>query len=87
MKVIMVKKRLRSGEECPRCTDATEYLKKKGVFDRLHAVVWYDESTPDDEGHRLAKLHKVERAPFFIVERPGREPEMIDSPMRIYKLL
>ena len=87
MKVTMVKKRLLSGAECPKCVDATEFLKQKGVFDRLDAIVWYDESDPESPGHALAQRFGVERAPFFVVERPGRDPEAIDSVMRAYKLL
>lgn len=87
MKITMVKKRLLNGDECPKCREATEFLKQKGVYDRIDAFVWYDEANPLSEGHALAAQHQMERAPFFIVERPGKPPEAIDSVMRAYRLL
>jgi hypothetical protein len=87
MKVTMVKKRLLSGDECPKCREATEFLKSKGVFERLDGIEWFDEADPTSRGHVLAEQFQMERAPFFIVERPGKPAEALDSVMRVYKLL
>ncbi|MFT5432249.1 MAG: hypothetical protein ACI9OJ_002948 [Myxococcota bacterium] len=87
MRVTMVKKRLLDGSECRKCGEATEFLKKKGVFDQLDEIVWFDESDPESAGAKLAREHEMERAPFFIVERKGRDPQAIDSVMRIYRML
>ena len=87
MKVTMVKKRLSSGEECRKCAEATEFLKSKGVFDNIDDVVWYDENDPESQGAVLARTFDMERAPFFVVERAGRDPEAVDSVMRAYRML
>lgn len=87
MKVIMVKKRLASGEECRRCQEAEAFLRDKGLFLKVDVIVWFDESVSGDEGHRLAEQYGAERAPFWIIEHPGREPEMIPTVMKLYRLL
>ena len=87
MRVTMVKKRLLSGEECPKCIEATAFLAGKGVLDQIAEVVWFDETVPGGgPGGALADAHAMARAPFFLVERQGRV-EAIDSVMRVYKLL
>lgn len=87
MKVTMVKKRLSNGEECRKCAEATEFLKSKGVFDCIDEIVWYDEDDPESPGAILACTFAMERAPFFVVERSGREPQAVDSVMRAYRML
>lgn len=87
MKVIMVKKRLPDGSECNKCREATELLKQKGVWDQIDEIVWALESDPDSPGAVLAAEHGVDRAPFFIFERPGRPPQVVDSVLRAYRML
>jgi len=87
MKVTMVKKRLKDGSECRKCGEATEFLKNKGVWQYIDEIVWFEEGVADSPGAMLAEKHEMTRAPFFIVARPGRDPEPIDSVMRIYRQL
>lgn len=87
MKVTMVKKRLADGSECKKCQEATAFLKQKGVWDNIDDIVWFHEDDPDSPGAVLAREHGVDRAPFFVFERPGRAPEAIDSVMRAYRML
>ena len=87
MKVTMVKKRLADGSECNKCKEATEFLQQKGVWAGIDDIVWFDELDPQSPGAVLARELGVVRAPFFVVERPGREPEAIDSVMRAYRML
>ena len=87
MKVTMVKKRLSDGNECRKCSEATAFLKEKGVWDMIDSIVWYEENNALSDGALLAAKHKMERAPFFIIERPGRDVEVIDSVMRAYRML
>jgi len=87
MKVIMVKKRLADGTECKKCREASEFLQKKGVFDQIDDIVWFDESDPQSPGATLAEQHAMERAPFFIVQRRGKPDQAIDSVMRVYRML
>lgn len=87
MKVIMVKKRLLDGEECRKCQEATAFLRQKGVWEHIDEIVWFDEADPDSAGAQLAEEHAMERAPFFLIERPGRPTQAIDSVMRAYRML
>jgi len=87
IKVTMVKKRLTGGDECRKCAEATEFLKQKGVWDRIDDIVWFVEDDPESPGAVLAREHAMERAPFFLIERPGRPPQAIDSVMRAYRML
>ena len=87
MKVTMVKKRLEDGSECRKCSEATAFLQSKGVWDGVDDIVWFDAADPNSPGAALATRHNMDRAPFFIVERPGRDPEAVDSVMRVYRML
>ncbi len=83
----MVKKRLSDGTECPKCAEATQFLQSKGVWAEISDVLWYDETQPGSAGQVMAERFGMTRAPFFVVEREGRDPEALDSVMRVYKLL
>ena len=66
--VTMVKKRLASGEACRKCIQAEELLRARGAWDRIDEVVWADENDADSEGMRLARDHRMDVAPFFVVD-------------------
>lgn len=68
MSVVMVKKRLASGEPCRKCVQSEELLRQRGLWEQIDRVVWADESDPGSEGMRLAAEHGVETAPFYIVD-------------------
>ena len=69
--ITLVKKITADGHACAKCADVTERIARDGVGARIQRTVIADERDPDSEGMRLARAHGVERAPFFIVERPG----------------
>src|SRR5262245_40971796 len=66
--VTMVKKRLASGEPCRKCIQAEELLRARGAWERIDEVVWAVEDEPESEGMRLARHHRLEVAPFFVVD-------------------
>lgn len=68
MHVTMVKKRLASGEPCPKCIKAEELLRQRGLWSRVDEVVWALEVDPGSPGMRLAKELGVAAAPFFVVD-------------------
>ena len=45
-------------------------------MNRIDEIIIADERDDSSEGMRLATKLKAERAPFFIVEREGQEPEV-----------
>lgn len=68
MPITLVKKRLASGDPCPKCVQAEELLQRRGLSARIDRVVWAVEGEPDSEGWALARRHGVDVAPFFVVE-------------------
>jgi phosphoadenosine phosphosulfate reductase len=83
----MVKKLLLNGEPCPKCLQAQEMLESRGVWDQIDDVVWAREGEPESEGALLGKKYGVDLAPFFIVERAGRNPEVVQSTLKLIKEL
>src|SRR3954462_8211885 len=73
MRITMVKKKLADGSDCRKCADATEYLRGRGLWERIDEVMWAEERNPASAGMVLGKRLGVERAPFFVVEDDGKE--------------
>jgi hypothetical protein len=71
MYITMVKKIKADGTPCRKCADVEQRLHRDKLFDRIDRIEIADECDPKSEGMQLAHKHKVERAPFFIVEREG----------------
>jgi hypothetical protein len=73
MRIAMVKKKLKDGSDCRKCAEATEYLRSRGLWDRIDDVIWAEEGNPASAGIVLGERLGVERAPFFVVDDDGRE--------------
>ena len=71
MKITMVKKIKEDGEECKKCLQVTERLRVGDELRFIDKIVYADMRDPDSVGHRLAKEHNIDIAPFFIVEDGG----------------
>jgi phosphoadenosine phosphosulfate reductase len=71
MHITMVKKRLANGETCRKCAQAEEFLKSRGLWDRIDEVVWADETDPASPGMQLGAQLGVSLAPFFVVREDG----------------
>ena len=77
MHITMVKKIMADGSPCRKCAEVENRLNSASLIDRIDHIVIADERDQESEGMRLAKTHKIELAPFFIVED-------IDGSTRIY---
>jgi phosphoadenosine phosphosulfate reductase len=77
-KITMVKKRLPSGQACQKCEQAEAMLKNRNLWQLVDQVLWADERDPHSEGNRLAQLHGIQLAPFFIIEGDA-EPKLFTS--------
>ena len=75
-RITLVKKVRADGAPCRKCADVDARLERDGVRARIDRVVVADERDPASEGMVLAARHGVERAPFFVVERPGRAAQV-----------
>jgi phosphoadenosine phosphosulfate reductase len=86
MHVTMVKKRLANGEACPKCIQAEELLKARGLWPRIDAVAWADENDPDSPGMKLAHQFGVGVAPFFLVrDEADGEVAVYESVLKLIK--
>jgi hypothetical protein len=81
----MVKKALTGGEDCRKCEEASEYLKARGLWDRVDEIVWAVEDDPDSPGMELGRRHGVERAPFFIVRDDTGELAIYTSVLQLVR--
>lgn len=73
MHITMVKKKLKGGADCRKCSEVTEHLQSRGLWDRVDEVVWAVEDDPQSPGMLLGKRLGVERAPFFVVRDGDKE--------------
>ncbi|WP_444931279.1 hypothetical protein ACJJIF_05700 [Microbulbifer sp. SSSA002] len=76
MKITLVKKILADGSPCAKCRDVEEKLEENGQMQFINQTLIADVRDPQSSGLQLAQQHKVERAPFFVVEREGQEAEI-----------
>jgi len=83
--ITLVKKITADGAPCRKCVDVLERIERDGVRDRIDRVVVADERDLESEGMRLAARHAVERAPFFVVERPGEASRIYTVYMRLLR--
>lgn len=81
----MVKKALTGGEDCRKCEEASDYLKARGLWERVDDIVWAIEDDPDSPGMELGRRHGVERAPFFIVRDGQGEPAIYTSVLQLVR--
>jgi hypothetical protein len=84
-RITLVKKINADGSPCRKCDDVSQRLERDGVADRIDAVVVADARDPHSEGMAVAAHYGVERAPFFIVERPGQAPQVYTVYMRLLR--
>lgn len=73
MHLIMVKKKLKDGSDCRKCSETTDYLRARGLWDNVDEVIWAHEDDPESPGMQLGARLGVERAPFFVVQENGAE--------------
>ena len=85
MKITLVKKILSDGSPCPKCADVQEKLDSSGQINSIDAVLIADERDPESEGMKIAKALNVNRAPFFVVEREGYQPEVYTVYLKFVK--
>ena len=83
--ITLVKKIKADGSPCRKCADILERLERDGVRERIDAIVTADERDPESEGIRMAERHGVDRAPFFVVERPGQPPRVYTVYLRLLR--
>ncbi|WGL17040.1 hypothetical protein PVT68_01770 [Microbulbifer bruguierae] len=76
MRITLVKKILADGSLCAKCRDVEQKLKENDQEKFLDQVLIADERDPQSPGMQMAQRLNVQRAPFFVVEAEGQEPEV-----------
>ncbi|WP_226703042.1 hypothetical protein [Microbulbifer elongatus] len=76
MRITLVKKVLADGSLCAKCNDVEQKLKENDQEKFLDETLIADERDPESAGMQLAQRLNVQRAPFFVVEAEGKEPEV-----------
>lgn len=82
--VVMVKKKLASGEPCRKCLQAEDMLRRRELWDTVDEVVIADETDPTCRGMQLAQKFGIKTAPFFVV-RDAEGERVFDSAIRVSK--
>ncbi len=85
MKITLVKKILADGSPCRKCADVLEKLETGGYMPRIDEVLIADERDTSSEGMAVAKQHNVNRAPFFVVEQPGKDTQIYTVYLKFVK--
>lgn len=83
--ITLVKKIKADGSACRKCADVLGRIERDGLWHRIDRVVVADERDPASEGLRIAERYRVERAPFFVVERPGEPAQIYTVYLRLLK--
>lgn len=76
MKITFVKKILEDGSPCKKCSEVTAKMEEADEMKFIDEVMIADQRDPESAGLKLAAELNVERAPFFVVEEEGKEPEV-----------
>lgn len=85
MHITMVKKRLENGKACEKCVQAEELLKSKGLWDKIHEVLWAIDGDPRSPGMALAAAKGIQLAPFFVVRDDAGNERTYESVLRFIK--
>lgn len=73
MYITLVKKIKTDGSPCRKCIEVEQRLKNANLLERIDQIIIADETDLQSEGMILAREHKVDTAPFFIVEDDNGE--------------
>ncbi|CAE7221067.1 unnamed protein product [Symbiodinium natans] len=74
-KVAFVKKIYSDGSTCQKCDFVWKQIQKDDLVDKIDRTIVADERDPSSEGIVLARKHKVQRAPFFVVVDDAKPEE------------
>lgn len=87
MQITMVKKRLKDGNPCRKCSQAEQLLKDRNLWQHVGEVIWAVEDDPASVGARLAEQHKADHAPFFLVQQADDKVLCLQNTLQLVRLL
>lgn len=62
---------MEDGQECRKCREVSERLEAGNELRFIDQIVYADLRDPESEGHKIAQEHRIDTAPFFVVENGG----------------
>jgi hypothetical protein len=85
MHITMVKKRLPNGDDCRKCAEAEDILRKRGLWGVINEVVVANPDDPNCAGSLLGREYAMDTAPFFIVKKGGNQPSVYKSVLQFVR--
>ncbi|CAM3532297.1 hypothetical protein [Parendozoicomonas haliclonae] len=85
MKITMVKKIMADGSPCKKCVQVMEKLESSGHIKAINEIIEAHENDPTSKGMQMSLVLGVDKAPFFVVERDGKEPEIFTVYFKLVK--
>ncbi|WP_323844428.1 hypothetical protein [Microbulbifer magnicolonia] len=85
MKITLVKKILADGAPCAKCRDVQQKLEEHNQLRFIDRTLIADVRDEQSAGMQIARKYGVDRAPFFLVEQEGREPEIYTVYFKLVK--
>ena len=85
MKITLVKKILADGSPCAKCRDVQQKLEENDQLQFIDQTLIADVRDEQSPGMQLAKKYGVDRAPFFLVEKDGQEPQVYTVYFKLVK--
>ena len=83
--ISFVKKIKADGSPCKKCAEVEQRLTDNDFMRFINRIIIADERDMKSEGMQLAKQYQVDRAPFFIVERENKQPEIYTVYFKLVK--
>lgn len=85
MKITLVKKILADGSPCAKCRDVQQKLEENDQLRFIDQTLIADVRDEQSPGMQVAKQYGVDRAPFFLVEKEGQEPQVYTVYFKLVK--
>lgn len=85
MKITLVKKILADGSPCAKCRDVQQKLEENDQMRFIDQTLIADVRDEQSQGMQIAKQFGVDRAPFFLVEQDGQEPQVYTVYFKLVK--
>ncbi|SHE64204.1 hypothetical protein SAMN04487965_0329 [Microbulbifer donghaiensis] len=85
MKITLVKKILADGSPCAKCRDVQQKLEEQDFLRFVDQTLIADVRDEQSAGMQIARQYAVERAPFFLVEEEGQQPQIYTVYFKLVK--
>lgn len=86
--VLMVKKRMKDGNDCRRCVQIQELIEKDDFKKHIDDTIFAVEGEEGSDGLKLSRDFGMRTAPFFVVRMPGENKfTAVESYLKLKKMM